>query len=74
MTLVDVAAMPVAEKLKLMEVLWESLCVNAPAQSSVPDWHSEVIDDRLARLEQGSEPVAPWSDAKERIRRQCKAG
>jgi len=73
MTTTDVAELPVAEKLMLMEKLWDAL--RAQADSSViPDWHKDVLAERLRRLDSGSEPVTPWAEAKERIRAQTKAG
>lgn len=74
MTTVDIVAMPVSEKLKLMETLWDSLCGQSAAGMESPAWHSEVLDERLRRLAAGEEIVTPWGDAKERIRTRVKAG
>jgi putative addiction module component (TIGR02574 family) len=73
MTTVDIVAMPVSEKLKLMETLWDSLCVQSAGNQELPAWHGEVLDERLRRLAAGEETVAPWSDAKERIRAHIKS-
>lgn len=73
MTTVDVVAMPVAEKLKLMETLWDSLCIQSAVGVESPAWHAEVLEERLRRLASGEETVAPWQEAKERIRAQIKA-
>lgn len=72
MTTVDVVAMPVAEKLKLMEALWDSLCVQSGIGVTSPAWHGAVLEERLSRLASGTETVAPWREAKERIRAQAK--
>ena len=72
MIIADVAELPVAEKLILMEKLWDAL--RAHADSVIPDWHKEVLAERLRRLDSGSEPVSPWAEAKERIRAAIKAG
>jgi hypothetical protein len=68
MTHADLLTMPIAEKIQLMESLWESLSNDAIA--AIPPWHSEVLAERGALLDQGQEPVADWSDAKQRIRDQ----
>ena len=68
MTHADLLTMPVAEKIQLMESLWESLSNDAIA--AIPAWHSEVLAERGALLDQGQEPVTAWSDAKQRIRDQ----
>lgn len=72
MTTADIAELPVAEKLMLMEKLWDSL--RAQADSIIPAWHKEILAERLRRLDSGIEPVSPWAEAKERIRAQTKAG
>ncbi len=73
MTAVDIVAMPVSEKLKLMETLWDSLCVQSAGNMELPAWHGEVLEERLRRLAVGEEPVTPWKEAKERIRAQIKS-
>ncbi|MHB1360119.1 MAG: addiction module protein [Rhodocyclaceae bacterium] len=72
MTTIDIVAMPVAEKLKLMETLWDSLCMQSAVGVTSPAWHGEVLEDRLRRLASGEETVAPWQEAKQRIRAQLK--
>jgi putative addiction module component (TIGR02574 family) len=72
MTSVDIVSMPVAERLKLMESLWDSLCAESDKLDS-PTWHTEVLEDRLRRLASGEESVASWNDAKVRIRAQAKS-
>lgn len=73
MTTVDIVAMPVAEKLKLMETLWDSLCLQSGGNVELPSWHGEVLEQRLRRLACGEESVAPWNEAKERIRARIKS-
>ena len=77
-TTLDVNTLPVAERLRLMETLWESLCAPlsaAQAESAVvPAWHNEVLTQRIAGIDSGSETVSPWSQAKERIRAQVRGG
>jgi putative addiction module component (TIGR02574 family) len=73
MTTIDVLAMPVSEKLKLMETLWDSLCEQSGGNMEFPAWHGEVLEQRLRRLATGEETVAPWNEAKERIRAQVKS-
>lgn len=68
MTNPQIAALPLAEKLELMETLWDSLCQEVSVELLVPDWHQTVLSDRIARLDRGEEPVSPWSEAKSRIR------
>lgn len=71
MSTVDVAAMPVSEKLMLMEMLWHALCETAPGDLATPAWHGEVLAERLRRIHGGEETLSPWKEAKERIRAQA---
>jgi putative addiction module component (TIGR02574 family) len=73
MTSIDIAAMPVSERLKLMEALWDSLGTQSAGMDS-PAWHGEVLEERLQRLASGEETTVPWREAKERIRVRIKAG
>ena len=57
MTSADIVEMPVAERLKLMETLWESLCAQPGTR----------------RIDSGEETVSSWKEAKARIRAQIKA-
>ena len=74
MPTIDLMGMPVTEKLKLMETLWDSLCAQSTGDMGTPAWHVEVLEERLRRLSSGEDSVSAWKDAKERIRAQVKAG
>jgi putative addiction module component (TIGR02574 family) len=56
----------VAEKVQLLERIWENLCQESGDVRS-PEWHKEVLDERRRRLEDGSVTVSSWTDAKERL-------
>ncbi len=70
MTHLDIATLPVSEKLQLMESLWDSICREPSGEPKVPAWHEEVLAERMSRLDSGEEPVSTWQDAKKRIRKQ----
>jgi putative addiction module component (TIGR02574 family) len=72
MTTADIAKLPVAEKLLLMERLWDALRVQADS-SVIPGRHKDVLARRQRQLDAGNEPTSDWSEAKERIRSQIKA-
>lgn len=74
MTVIDIAELPVAEKLKLMEALWDSLSAGTEGELRSPGWHETELERRLHRLEAGEETVASWPEAKERIRAQTRDG
>ncbi|HEX5393712.1 MAG TPA: addiction module protein [Rhodocyclaceae bacterium] len=65
---VDIATLPIAEKVRLMEALWDSFSKDADDRALTPDWHRQVLDRRAARLAAGEEPVSAWDAAKNRLR------
>ena len=58
--------MTVAEKLQLMEVIWDDLIQHA-AEMPPPAWHGEVLAEREAALARGDETFEDWEAAKQRI-------
>lgn len=73
MTATGIAELPVSERLKLMETIWDSLCASEPGIES-PEWHGKVLDERMRRIDGGVDTVSDWKEAKERIRNRAKAG
>ena len=58
--------MTVAEKVQLLETIWDSLCHESGDVKS-PQWHREVLEERTRRLETGTATVSPWTEAKARL-------
>lgn len=58
--------MSVAEKLRVMETVWASLC-QKPADFASPEWHAKVLAQRAHRLESGEATISTWSDARQRL-------
>jgi Putative addiction module component len=58
--------MTVAEKVQLLEMVWDHLCRESGDVQS-PAWHEEVLQERTRRLKSGEATVSSWSDAKARI-------
>jgi putative addiction module component (TIGR02574 family) len=56
----------VAEKVRLLESVWASLCQKSGDVQS-PEWHREVLQTRMQRLADGRATVSPWSAAKTRL-------
>jgi hypothetical protein len=56
----------VAEKVQLLERVWENLCRQTGNVRS-PDWHKAVLAERRRRLESGEAIVSSWADAKDRL-------
>ena len=58
----------VAQKLDLMESLWDSLTKDDGTLES-PDWHGPILKDRDKAMESGKSAISDWGEAKDRIRR-----
>lgn len=65
---ISLESLSVAEKVRLLESVWQSLCRHSgDVQSS--EWHREVLESRKRRLNDGQATVSPWSEAKGRLLR-----
>ena len=60
----DLAELPVEERLKCMEVLWDSLRVSEPDS---PEWHGRVLSERRAKIESGEAKYLTGSELKKRL-------
>jgi hypothetical protein len=58
-----------ADKLLVMEAIWDDLCRQAEVVVS-PDCHEGVLAERAARYDDGKETAEDWADAKARIKTQ----
>ena len=58
----------VAQKLDLMEALWEDLTRDEKKFKS-PAWHEIVLKDREEALMTGKVSVSDWEQAKKRIKK-----
>lgn len=52
MTAQQISKMPVAQRLQMMEALWDSLGEARPALPS-PDWHRPILDERRKKIANG---------------------
>jgi putative addiction module component (TIGR02574 family) len=53
------------QRLELIALLWDSL----PSDTSFtpPDWHLQLLDERLAAAEAHPENVIPWETVEEKL-------
>lgn len=63
MTALDIAAMPAAEKLKLMEALWDSLCGSSGGDLDSPAWHEQALKQAERQLAEGKATMVDWDQA-----------
>ena len=66
-TTVDLEAMSTADKLRLMEDIWQDLSSRKEDIAS-PDWHGDVLVERERLTMSGEEKFIPWDSAKKQLR------
>ncbi|MEE9432541.1 MAG: addiction module protein [Melioribacteraceae bacterium] len=62
----DIAEMPIGEKIRLVEDLWDSIA-GLPEAVKVPEWHKEELEKRLKAYHKNPKQGAPWAEVKKRI-------
>lgn len=62
----EIEQMDLEERLKMMELLWASLARTPDAVPS-PDWHGDVLKDRLAKIERGEGEFLSLEEAQARL-------
>ena len=60
----ELLRLPVAERLDLIEALWDSLAENGEAMLDVPESHKAELDRRWAEHERSPHDVVPWEKVK----------
>lgn len=60
----DIRALPVEDRLRLIEELWDSLDDEDVAALPISEWQKAVIDERLAAHACDPAAACPWDDVK----------
>lgn len=63
----DIRQMPLSQKLALFETLWTELS-SEPENVEIPQWHKDILDDRLQAAERGEVELIEWEIARDQIR------
>jgi hypothetical protein len=64
----DIEQMSLEEQLRAMELLWASLSRRPNAVPS-PDWHGDVLAERMAKVERGEGEFLSMQQLKERLQK-----
>ena len=62
----DIEQMSLEEQLQAMELLWASLSRTPNAVPS-PDWHGDVLAERMAKIERGEGEFLSIAQLRERL-------
>jgi putative addiction module component (TIGR02574 family) len=57
----------VEEQIDYVQLLWERIAAT-PDQVPVPDWHREVLDERLKDFEANPDAGESWDVVRDRLR------
>ena len=66
MSIVEVRQLPLAEKIEIMEAIWEDLRAQAE-RVPVPQWHRDLLNERRKAVEEGREEVFDWDSIKDSL-------
>jgi putative addiction module component (TIGR02574 family) len=62
----EILRLPPGERLRLVEDIWDSLTASSD-DVPLPDWHLQLLDDRLA--DPGEQGVRTWEEVRANARR-----
>jgi putative addiction module component (TIGR02574 family) len=62
----EILELPVAERIRLVELIWDSI-VAVPEAVSIPDELRAELDRRFAEFEANPEAGSPWEEVRKRI-------
>jgi len=61
--------LPLEEKVQYVEALWERIAA-APEEVSVPDWHRQLLRERLAEYRGDPRGGRPWREVRDELLRE----
>jgi len=64
--------LPVEDKVQYVEALWDRIAA-APERVGVPDWHRQVLRERLAEYRSDPRAGRPWSQVRDELLRELAA-
>jgi putative addiction module component (TIGR02574 family) len=59
--------LPVEDQVEYVQSLWNRIAAK-PDQVPVPEWHRQVLNQRLAGHEENPEAARPWDEVRDEIR------
>lgn len=62
----ELLALPVEERLAIASAIWDSLA-ETPSAVPVPEWHRDVIEQRLSEDDTDTSQGESWPDLRRRL-------
>jgi len=66
MSVAEIRALPLEEKLQIMEALWEDLHPHFESDEVSPEL-AKLLDVRAARVDRGESELLEWSDVRDQL-------
>jgi putative addiction module component (TIGR02574 family) len=64
--LLKIKRLPIAERVALVEDIWNSIADDA-GKLEIPEWHRQLIRERLAKYHHQVSAGSPWPEVRKRI-------
>ena len=58
--------LPIEEKVRYLEALWDRIAA-APEDVRVPDWHRQLVSERLAEYRSNPSAGRPWREVRDEL-------
>lgn len=65
-TAADISAMPLGERISLVEAIWDSIAAS-PESVGVPEWHKRELQKRLQAYQADPQAGASWDEVRQRL-------
>ncbi len=59
-------ALSTDERIAYVQALWDFIA-QSPEEIPVPDWHKEILEERLAKFRENPREGLTWEEVKKRI-------
>lgn len=69
--LAEILALPIEDRLRLVEAIWDSIA-SVPEALPLTDWQKEELDRRLDQLDREGPAGISWDEVLERIRNRAR--
>ena len=66
-------ALSIEEQIDYVQSLWAQIAAR-PEQVPVPDWHREILAERLASYDEHPEDVKTWEEVEQELTHQLRSG
>lgn len=59
--------LPIEDRIRLVDEIWDSIAAET-AGEEIPQWHKDILDERLADLAAHPQDSVPWEEVRASMR------